>query len=177
MAEYTATTMATAIEAGTARDTIIITMVSDHGHSLNSATKLYAELAKELGVATGKQSRQAEAMPMLTTDAPMSAADIADECDGVASNLGIKSKTVQGYLHTHYDEQGWDWPAVGSESEAILDWLTANHECSKEDFESFMRTAGKDGAPRSSSNVNEYWKGMTLHRRITAILDAQRDAE
>lgn len=172
MADYTATQMADAVSLDTTRDMIIMDMFSNHGYTLNGATKRFAELAKELGIATGKASRQADAMAMLTTDAPMSAADIKDECDGVANNLGIKPTTVQGYLKMHYEAQDWNWPAVGSESEAILDWLTDNHECGKAAFEVFMRTAGKDGAPRSSSNVNEYWKGMILHRRIMAKLDA-----
>lgn len=177
MAIYTAALLEEAVAHGTTRDMVIIDMVSNHDYSLNSATKLYAELAKDLGIATGKKSRKDEAIPLLNTSSPMSADDIRDECDGVANTLGITSKTVQGYLKEIYELNDWHWPAVGSASEAILDWLTANHECNKEQFEKFMATASDNGTKRSQSNINEYWKGMTLHRRITAKLAAQAAAE
>lgn len=178
MSDYTSDQMATAIADGSSRDTIIITMVSTHEYSLNSATKRYAELAKELEIPTGKQSRREDVMAAIPEDISLinaSAEELSTMADQFAEQFGIKAKTVHSYFKSVYEEAGAAYPQVGSESEAILDWLTANDECEKEEFETFMRTAGKNGSPRSASNVNEYWKGMTLHRRIMAKMASMEE--
>ena len=130
-----------------------------------------------MGHATGKVSRRDDAIKLYTMDEAHTATEISDQVASIAEQLGVTVKTVTGYIKDAYEEQTWDFPAVGSESEAILDWLVANSDCSKEQFAKFMRTAGKDGKPRSNSNVNEYWKGMTLHRRIVKATHVEADAE
>lgn len=175
MSEFTKDHMAAAIDAEQGRDLIITDMVINHEYSLNAATKRYAELAKEAGIATGRTSRRKEALEQLDISAPLSADEIGDMCTGVAHKLGITAKTVAGYLKEYYEAKDWHWPAAGSASEAILDWLVAHNECTKEQFEGFMATAAEDGGKRSQSNINEYWKGMTLHRRIIKLQSVQAE--
>jgi hypothetical protein len=171
MTDFTKEHMQAHVDANASRDTIIIDMVSTHGYTLNKATKRFAELAKELGIQTGRGSRKAEALALIgELDGTADAEGLSNTCKDVADELGITAQTVQGYVKEVYEKNGWHFPVVGSASEAILNWLVKNHECSKEEFTKFMSTAGEDGTARSSSNTNEYWKGMILHRRIMAKL-------
>jgi hypothetical protein len=162
------TRMADAINAGNDRDACIIDVVSECKISLNAATRIYAEVAKSLGVtrATGK----ARALEMMDLDGTSDAPGLANTLVATAKDMDMAESTIRGYAKDAYEDAGWDWPLAGRASDGILNWLVDNHECTKKQFEAFMATAAQDGGKRSQSNINEYWKGMELHRRITAAL-------
>lgn len=168
---YTLDQMVEAHGEGTSRDDIIVAMIGS-GMTLNKAVQTYAAYAKEAGIETGKRSRKPEALELIgELDGTETAVDLGERITKVVEQLGVTKDTARGYIKGVYETNDWTMPAVGSASEEMLEWLVENHDCTQDEFKTFA-----SGLGRSSSNINEYWKGMTLHRRILAKLEAEAEA-
>jgi hypothetical protein len=155
-------------ESGESRDTIIVTLVGD-GLTLNAATKAYGAVAKALGWATARVSHKEAAMEYLhgwlvqpsDWDAVAVKHVVIDLCD----RFGVAESTARDYCRAFSEEIGVPYP-VEDPRKAMFDWLVEHAAtATKEEFVAF---AGPDGLGRSASNVNEYWKGLELHRAILA---------
>ena len=152
--------------ASQSRDQIIITLVTEHGLSISKASNLYAKVAKAEGWVTGAVSHKDEALADLhndytadTWDAKAVKAAVVDLQD----RYGIAESTARDYCKAFSEELGVDYP-VEDPREAMFNWLIEHHlDGTKDDFKAYCKELG-----RSDSNINEYWKGLELHRAIIA---------
>jgi hypothetical protein len=154
---------------GSSRDAIIIILVTEFGISINAATKAYAAVAKAQGWTTAIVSHKADALIGLGDVYPTAdfwdAQAVKDAIVDMAANYGIAESTARDYAKAYSELLGVDHPVLDPRA-AMFAWLVENAEYgTKAEFKEF---AGQDGLGRSDSNVNEYWKGMELHRAIVA---------
>ncbi len=163
MTTYT-DTIATLIDQDQSRDQIIITLVTDHGCSLNKATKEYATYAKDNGLTTAATSHKQVALDWMEA----SYAEVWDHETVVEAILKIQERydvaesTARDYTKAYSELLGVEHPTLNPR-QAMFDYLVANSDCTKDEFKAFATDLG-----RSPSNINEYWKGMELHRAIVA---------
>ena len=154
--------------AGDSRDAIIIRLVTEEAITINAATKAYAAVAKAEGWTTGRESHKDAVMLMLGEQFPLSHWDVQavkDVIVDIVADYGVAESTARDYCKAYSDLLGCEHPVLDPRA-AMFDWLVANAtDGTKDEFKAF---AGKDGLGRSDSNVNEYWKGMELHRAILA---------
>ena len=150
------------------RDQIIIILVTDEGISINAATKAYAAVAKAEGWTTALVSHKDAALLWLGDTygpADWTATGVRDLIIVMADKYGIAESTARDYAKAYSELLGVDHPVLDPRA-AMFTWLVANAEtATKAEFKAF---AGQDGLGRSDSNVNEYWKGLELHRAILA---------
>ena len=152
--------------ASQSRDQIIITLVTEHGLSISKASNLYAKVAKAEGWVTGAVSHKDEALADLHNDydtrnwdAKAVKAAVVDLQD----RYSIAESTARDYCKAFSEELGVAYP-VEDPREAMFAWLIEHSEDgTKEEFKAYCKDLG-----RSDSNINEYWKGLELHRAIIA---------
>lgn len=153
--------------AGDSRDAIIISLVSEYGLSLNAATRAYADAAKAEGWTTGRESHKDAAIATLTITygSDWDAAAVKAAVVELAAEYGVAESTARDYCRAYSEVLDVPHP-VEDPRKAMFDWLVENAATAeKADFVAF---AGEGGLGRSASNVNEYWKGLELHRAILA---------
>jgi len=150
------------------RDATIIMLVTEHSLSINAATKAYAAVAKAEGWTTALVSHKDAVLAMLAEQFPESQWDVRavkDVIVDIVAEYGVAESTARDYCKAHSKSMGVDHP-VADPRTAMFTWLVENAAtATKDEFKAF---AGKDGLGRSDSNVNEYWKGLELHRAILA---------
>ena len=161
-------TVQAAHEAGATRDEIIINLVSEHGLSLNAATKAYAAWAKEAGVSSAPVSHKEGALDQLrelyaeNMDG-WTAQAVADHVVEFVADYEIAESTARDYCKAFSKEMEVDHP-VANPREAIFQWFMDNgtdHVADRDEFMDFAESIG-----RSKSNANEYWKGYELHLHL-----------
>jgi len=159
------TKIAAAVAADQSRDQIIIGLVSEDGLSLNKATNEYAAYAKANGLTTTVVSHKAEAKIWLSETVDVwdheavsgAVIDLQDRYD-------IAESTARDYTKAYSESLGVIHPTLNPRT-AMFDWLVANAEKgTKAEFKEYAKGLG-----RSDSNINEYWKGMELHRAILSV--------
>ena len=156
---------------GLSRDQIIILLVSEHGLTLNAATKAYAKVAKEYGWTATLVSHKADAIEYIDDELDAGAPTVAEVqglIPAIVSRFEVAESTARDYIRAYCDERGFDYPVLNPR-EAIFEWF--KHEAPNHDpadrKAAFMEYAtGELG--RSQSNANEYWKGYELHLYLTA---------
>ena len=157
--------------AGDTRDQIIIGLVSDHGLTLNAATRAYADTAKAEGWSTGRTSHKDAALLLLGARYPIvtatgegwAAEQVAEAVIDLVAEYAIAESTARDYCRAYSELLGVDHPVLDPRAQMFA-WLVANAESgTKAEFKEFATELG-----RSPSNINEYWKGMELHRAILA---------
>lgn len=152
-------------DADDSRDATIIALVSEHGMSLNAATKAYGEVAKAEGWTKALVSHKDAALEMLETayGTAWDAQTVKDAVIELAAEFGVAESTARDYCKAYSEALGVTHPILDPRA-AMFDWLVANAEYgTKAEFKEFAKDLG-----RSDSNINEYWKGMELHRAILA---------
>ena len=152
--------------SGESRDAIIITLVTEEGMTLNAAEKAYTAVARAEGWTRSITSHKQAALDWLADNADdWDAAAVKDAVIDLAEKFGVAESTARDYCKAYSKMLGVDHPTEDPR-QAMFDWLVANAEtATKDEFKAF---AGKGGLGRSDSNVNEYWKGLELHRAILA---------
>jgi hypothetical protein len=151
------------------RDEIILAMVGT-GMSLNKATKEYVKGKKEAGLSTGVTSYKTEAFEYLDTLDLSGEVDVAPLIEHLTVTHGVKPDTARNYVMAHGEENGYTVKSKLA-SEAILDWIVDNAPLDAGGdwdgfdlmFKDWMTDQGK-----SASNINEYRKGIRLHRALLA---------
>ena len=153
------------------RDQIIMDLVTTHGKTLNAATKLYVKLKKDAGLAVGIVSHKADAFKLL---GDLNLADVIEPkplVDQLCVEFGVKPDTAMNYIRAYAEETGRT-VKLQAASEAILDWIVTHAPTVDDDaawdefdaeFKDWMTEQGK-----SPSNINEYRKGIRLHRMLVA---------
>ena len=158
-----ATTISTLLDQDQTRDAIIITLVTDHGITLNKATTEYATYAKDNGLTTVATSHKAAALEWIATEySDWDHAAVADAVIEIQARYNVAESTARDYTKAYSKLLDVTHPTLNPRA-AMFDYLVANPECDKEEFKAFAKDLG-----RSDSNINEYWKGMELHRAILA---------
>lgn len=148
-----------------ARDSIIITLVADHGLTLNAATKAYGKCAKEQGWTTALVSHKADALEVIAEiwsnmDA-ITVKDIQDCIVDIVDRFAVAESTARDYIRAYCDNTGIEYP-VTNPREAIFAWFKEQDGVAdKKEFHAFAEELG-----RSKSNANEYWKGYELHLHL-----------
>ena len=152
-------------DTGASRDTAIITLMTEQEITLNMATNIWGEYARDNGLTSAKVSHKADALRYLddTYSEDWTVQTVADAVVEMVAEYGIAESTARDYCKAYSEQLGCTHP-VANPRAAMFDYLVANSECTKAEFKEFAQDLG-----RSDSNINEYWKGMELHR---AILDA-----
>jgi len=161
------TAIASIIDTGADRDTAIITLMTEQSITLNMATNIYAEYARDNGLTTAKVSHKAEALNYIEgiyLDDEWDVKAVSDMVIDIVSKFGVAESTARDYCKAYSEQLGVQHP-VANPRAAMFDYLVANPDCTKAEFKEFAQDLG-----RSDSNINEYWKGMELHR---AIVEAQ----
>lgn len=158
------TAIAAIIDTGAERDTAIITLMTEQSITLNMATNVYAEYARDTGLTTAKVSHKAEALSDLAEEYgdDWTVKSVANAVIDLVDSYGVAESTARDYCKAYSDQLGVAHP-ISNPRAAIFDYLVANPECTKAEFKEFAQGLG-----RSDSNINEYWKGMELHRAILA---------
>lgn len=158
------------IEAGDARDTIIVDMVKA-GATLNTAQIQYKELASEAGLTTSNVGHKTEALAHLNETTP----DILDDevraetRSALQEKFGVASSTANDYIKAYAEQAGIELPrsnfgANPEEQGQIFDWICANPDCEKPQFVEFMKgTLG-----RSPGSIDETYRGIVLARKLQA---------
>lgn len=160
------------------RDAIIIQLVSEHDLSLNKATKVYAEYAREHGLTRQATSHKEGVLDGLrekyarideeTGDAyaeGWTARAVADEVVEIVADYGVAESTARDYCKAFSTELGIDHPVLNPR-EAIFAWFLEREQAGdvvqKDEFLAYAT----DELGRSKSNANEYWKGYELHLHL-----------
>ena len=154
---------------GQTRDQIIIALVSEDGMTLNAATKAYAEAAKSEGWATGRESHKEAALEWLAesyTDETWTAEAVKHAVLDVSEKFGVTESTARDYCRAFSEDLGVTHP-VADPRKAMFDWLIENDGMPVDEMKAAFKEFGKE-LGRSSSNVNEYWKGYELHLALVA---------
>ncbi len=155
------TTIKTLLDADATRDTVIITLVTDHKLTLNKATNEYATYARDNGLTTVATSHKQAALTWMAVAYPTwDHADVMDAVIEIQAKFNVADSTARDYARAHSEILGVTHPTVNPRA-AMFDYLVANPDCDKAEFKAFAKDLG-----RSDSNINEYWKGMELHRAI-----------
>ena len=153
--------------SGISRDTAIITMVTEHGLTLNKATQTYAEMAKDQGIT--QSSKKADAAEYLAGqyEDEWDAKDVSDAIVELVDDLGVTASTARDYCKAHSEAMGWEHPS-SSPREAMFEWLIANDGTDVPTMKKAFKAYAKKTLGRSESNINEYWKGYELHLALIA---------
>lgn len=153
-------------EASMTRDQIIIQLVTEQGLSISKASNEYARVAKAEGWVTGQVSHKDEALAQLHTDYDADSWDakaVKAAVVDLVDQFDIAESTARDYCKAFSEELGVEYP-VEDPRAAMFSWLIEHSEDgTKEDFKEYCKALG-----RSDSNINEYWKGLELHRAIIA---------
>jgi hypothetical protein len=154
-------------DAGNTRDQTIIALVGDHGLSLNAATKAYATVAKSEGWVTALVSHKDAALDRLAEayGSDWTAEDVRAAVIDLTDWFSIAESTARDYAKAYSELLGVDHPVIDPRA-AMFEWLVTNSATATK--AEFIAYAGPNGLGRSVSNVNEYWKGLELHRAILA---------
>ena len=150
------------IEAGNGRDQVIITLVSEHGLSLNTAQDRWTTYARENGLTKAIVSRKAEALAWLSEQwdgYTVEPAAVQDAVVDLSEKFGVAESTARDYIKAYFKDLGQPVPAVDPRQQ-IFDWFKEQGDTAdKDEFIDFaVNVVG-----RSRSNANEYWKGYELH--------------
>jgi hypothetical protein len=156
----------------TARDLIIIGLVTESGCTLNKATAQYAKYAKDNGTSTKVISHKADALVWLAD-----AYDINnDDWDHVAvthaivtlqDKYQIAESTARDYTKAYSKELGVIHPKLDPRA-AMFTWLKDNHGMDQDAMKIAFKAYATDELQRSASNVNEYWKAYEFHLFMVA---------
>lgn len=158
-------TIGTMLDNDSTRDAIIITLVTDHGISLNKATNEYATYARDNGLTTVSTSHKADALEWLDEQFQGDDWDhtaVTDSVVDLQARYNVAESTARDYTKAFSKMLGVQHPTLNPRA-AMFDYLVANPDTTKDEFKAFAKDLG-----RSDSNINEYWKGMELHRAIVA---------
>lgn len=151
---------------GLTRDQAIIILVTDHSHTLNKATKAYAEWAKEEGIAPTLTSHKDEVLTLLRGAYPKGKGWDAEAVKArvitLADEYGVAESTARDYCKAYSEELGVTHPVLDPKT-AIFEWFRDNRQLDVDAMkEAYMKFATGE-LKRSKSNANEYWKGYELH--------------
>jgi hypothetical protein len=151
------------------RDAVILDLVGNHGLTLNAATKAYVELRKAAGLHTGVVSRKEEAFELLSEETGREL-DPRFWLPRLQTELEVSEGAARDYLKAYADEHGLTVKS-GRQSDVVLDWIAAHApslDATDEAWEAFdaKLVAWGKAEGRSSSNVNEFRKGVRLHRML-----------
>jgi hypothetical protein len=151
-------------EQSLSRDAIIVTLVTEHKLSLNAATKAYAEVAKLEGWTKALTSFKEEALAWLEMNVTeWTAETVKAAVVDLAAEFDVAESTARDYCKAYSEQLEVTHPVLDPRA-AMFSWLVANAaEGTKAEFKEYAKELG-----RSDSNINEYWKGLELHRAILA---------
>ena len=147
-----------------ARDTIIITLVSDFGMTLNKATNTLATYRKDNGLTSAVKSHKQEALEYLTASYDVLAWTPATAMAATLElvyKFNVADSTARDYCKAYSKVLGVAHP-VHNPREAMFNWLKDNEVDDKEQMKADFKAFGKD-IGRSPSNINEYWKCYEFH--------------
>lgn len=160
-------TIATLLEDSMNRDAIIIYLVTEHELSVNKATKVYGDYAREHGLTAAIVSYKADALQWLGdhhTKKTWTAKAVKDAVIDLSEEFKVAESTARDYCKAFSKQLGVDLP-ITDPREAIFAWFIKHDgDCTKEQFTAFA----VEKLGRSKSNANEYWKGYELHLAIAA---------
>lgn len=147
------------------RDQIIVKLVTEHGLTLNTATKAYAAEAKEAGWSSTIVSYKEEALAYISErHETLDAQQVKDLVIEICDEFDVADSTARDYIKAWCEAAGQDYP-IENPREAIFNWFkAAGDTAEKDDFMAFA----VDTLGRSQSNANEYWKGYELHLFLIA---------
>ena len=164
--DYTAT-IATMIADDVNRDGIIIALVTEHGVTINKATKLYGDYARENGLTAAIVSHKADALDWISDTYgadQWTASAVKDAVIQIVYTYGVAESTARDYCKAYSKQLGMAMP-VEDPRAAIFAWFKENDgTATKADFIEFA----VEDLGRSKSNANEYWKGYELHLALVA---------
>ena len=162
------TTIDTAVSVDVSgdRDAAIIKLVTEHGLTLNAATKRYIELRKEQGLHTGIVSRKDDALEMLKDEGTV---DLKIWINRLQDELDVSEGAARDYIKAHCEATGASVRSQSS-SEAILEWMVATAPCTDDadewdEFDATLKSHMK-ALGKSVSNTNEYRKAIRFHRMM-----------
>lgn len=157
--------------ANESRDSIIMSMVTNEGMSLNKATKEYVRLKKAAGLAVGVVSHRDDAMELLSTQAWDGLVDPKPLVELLTSEFKVKADTAMNYIKMYAEENGHEVRSRMA-SEDILAYIVdrAPEGNADADWDNFILEfkAWMSDQGKSNSNTNEYIKGIRLHRMLVA---------
>lgn len=161
------TIIADLLTADLSRDAIIIKLVTDHDVTINKATKLYGDYARENGLTAAIVSHKEDALQFLTgqySKKQWTAQAVKDAVIDLVAEYGVAESTARDYCKAYSKALGVALP-ISDPREAIFAWFKAAGDTAvKADFIEFA----VDELGRSKSNANEYWKGFELHLALIA---------
>ena len=156
------TIIADLLAADLDRDSIIIQLVTDHSVSINKATKLYGDYARENGLTAAIVSHKEDALALLKrtySKKQWTAEAVKDAVIDLQELYGVAESTARDYCKAYSKALGVALPIVDPRH-AIFNWFIAHDgTADKAEFIEFAVTE----LGRSKSNANEYWKGYELH--------------
>ncbi len=170
-----ADSIATLIADGATRDVVIITLVQEHGATLSKATSLYQAYAKEHGLSSASVSRKDDAHDMLA-DAYPAVEDWTVQAVRAAvvdlmADLDVAESTARDYCKAYSKHLGVPHPSEDPRA-AMFAYLIEHGDLPYDELKAGFKAYATEVLGRSSSNVNEYWKGYDLHLALTAAKEA-----
>jgi hypothetical protein len=173
------TSISTAIEAmvseDLSRDMIIIKLATEHGCSVNKATKEYAAYAKANGLTASVSSHKEAATDWLAiefADREWNAKAVSDAVKDIVNNWGVAESTARDYCKAYSESIGVAHP-VADPRAAMFAFLIENRHLPVDVLKADFKAYAKDELGRSPSNINEYWKGYELHLALTAAIEEE----
>ena len=156
---------------GSARDAIIIGLVTEFDISINKATKEYATVARAEGWTVAATSHKEDALAVLASQYTIGSWDhqaVTDSVIELAARYDIAESTARDYTKAFSKSLDVVHPVLDPRA-AMFEYLIENsphmsYDELKDGFKAFAKSLG-----RSPSNINEYWKGYDLH---VALKDA-----
>lgn len=160
-------------DAYDSRDTFIIHLVSSHGYTLNKATRAWQAFARNAGISTHTASCKDEAQEWLEDRyhaGNWTAERVRDAVVELGAVFDVAESTARDYTKAFSKFLKVTHPMLDPRA-AMFDFLIKNRGMAAADLKIAFKEFGKD-LGRSSSNVNEYWKGYELHLALNAAIAA-----
>ena len=140
--------------------------------TLNAATKAYGVWARENGLVTAKVSRKDEALEWLA-DEFHTAEDwrpitVKGAILDLVDRFEVAESTARDYCKAFSEDTlGMPLPTENSRTR-MFQWLKDHDGDEVIQMKADFRDYATDELGRSSSNINEYWKGYELHLFLMA---------
>jgi len=159
------------ITESTTREQFILDAVTVDGLSLNQADKAWLKARKEAGLHKPLVSRKDDAMKLLAAMDLTSPLDTKALVDALMAELNVAEGTARDYIKAFAQARGLEVKQQ-AQSAPVMEWIAANAPTVDDDtawaeFDAALNQWGKDNG-RSQNNINEYRKGIKLHRMLIA---------
>jgi hypothetical protein len=155
---------------GSTRDQIIINLHTEHGLSLNAATRLYADTAKAEGWTSATVSHKESALAYLRDRYEASTWDstaVSEMVIELSSEYEVAESTARDYTKAFSKAINVAHPTTDPRT-LMFQYLIDNaSDMAYDDLKAGFKTYATD-LGRSASNINEYWKGYDLHLALVA---------